>query len=110
MPNPKDADDSTVLRTIKQTSRPVNTKDSCVVATRALPACLGYSIRKGVRTPLLGMEKYFDKHIGNLKLANVQAWATPTSASASTTHAGFADDPTTMRSIVSLIKTSALAS
>jgi hypothetical protein len=40
------------------------------------------SFENGLRTPLLGIEKYFDNYIGQLKLANVQAWATPTSASA----------------------------
>jgi hypothetical protein len=78
--------------------------------SRSLLYLVSESFENGVRTPLLGMEKYFDKHIGKFKLGNVHAWATPTSASASTTHGGFDDDAATMRSIVSLIKTNAIPS
>ncbi len=78
--------------------------------SRSLLYLVSESFESGVRTPLLGMEKYFDEHIGKFKLGNVHAWATPTPASASTTHGGFDDDAATMHSIVSLIKTNTLPS
>jgi hypothetical protein len=62
-----------------------------------------------VRTPILGIEKYFDASIGKLGLKNVQAWSAPQgSASQSTTHGGFDDDVATRTSIISLIKTGKL--
>ena len=66
------------------------------------------SFEHGVRTPIFGMEKYFNKRIAGLGLKNVQAWAAPHSASQSTTHGGFDDDVATCKSVINLIKTGKL--
>jgi hypothetical protein len=72
---------------------------------RSLLYLVSESFEGGVRTPLVGMETYFDREImRGPKLPNVKAWVAPSAATASTTHGGFDDDPATMRSIVALIK------
>ncbi|MEW6313394.1 MAG: C1 family peptidase [Pseudomonadota bacterium] len=76
--------------------------------TRSLLYLVSESFEHGVRTPILGMEKYFNEHIASLGLKNVQAWSAPLGASQSTTHGGFDDDRTTMDSIIGLIKTGKL--
>jgi hypothetical protein len=50
------------------------------------------------------MEKYFDEEVRALHLLNVKDWMAPSSATTSTTHGGFDDDPATMKSIIALIK------
>ncbi|HYL79426.1 MAG TPA: C1 family peptidase [Candidatus Acidoferrum sp.] len=75
---------------------------------RSLLYLVSESFEGGVRTPILGMEKYFAQSVGSLNLKSVHAWAAPGPASASTTHGGFDDDATTMQSIISLMKTGAL--
>jgi len=78
--------------------------------SRSLLYLVSESFEYGVRTPILGMEQYFDKEVAPLKLTNVKAWSAPTRASASTTHGGFDDDLATMKNIISLIKTNAVPS
>jgi hypothetical protein len=62
------------------------------------------SFEKGQVTPILGMQKYFDKEIGSLKLSNVTVLPAPGQSSKSTTHGGFGDDHATMTKVISLIK------
>jgi len=71
---------------------------------RSLLYLVSESFEGGVRTPLLGMEKYFDVEVAPLKLPNVKTWVAPGPATASTTHGGFDDDKRTMESIINLIK------
>ena len=71
---------------------------------RSLLYLVSESFEGGVRTPILGMAKYFDEAVGSLRLPSVKAWVAPGPASASTTHGGFDDDPLTMGSIISMIK------
>jgi len=73
--------------------------------SRSLLYLVSESFEHGVRTPILGMEKYFDQYIASLRLKQVQAWSAPLGASQSTTHGGFDDDAATRSSIISLIKT-----
>ncbi len=77
---------------------------------RSLLYLVSESFEGGVRTTILGMERSFAQSVGRLNLQNVHAWAAPGAASASTTHGGFDDDETTMRSVISLIKTGRLPS
>ncbi len=70
---------------------------------RSLLYLVSESFEGGVRTPILGMEKYFDRDVGSLGLASVKAWMAPALATASTTHGGFDDDPATRESIIKLI-------
>ncbi len=77
---------------------------------RSLLYLVSQSFESGVRTPILGMQKYFNERIGGLNLQTVKAWAAPSIVSASTTHGGFDDDAATMKSIISLIKTGLLPS
>ena len=72
---------------------------------RSLLYLVSESFENGIPTPILGIEKHFNEHIGSLKLKNVQSWSAPTTGVAtSTTHGGFDDDPTTMKSVINLIK------
>ncbi|MGH8501029.1 MAG: C1 family peptidase [Gammaproteobacteria bacterium] len=75
---------------------------------RSLLYLVSESFENGVRTPLVGMEKYFDEHIGGLKLKNIRGWSAPMRASASSTHGGFDEDRATMRSMISLINKNVL--
>lgn len=77
---------------------------------RSLVYLVSESFEGGVRTPILGMEKFFTQSIGRLNLPNVHAWTATGAASASTTHGGCEDDEATTRSVISLIKTGALPS
>jgi hypothetical protein len=68
---------------------------------RSLLYLVSQSFEGGVKTPILGMQKYFNA-LGNLP--NMRAWAAPGAQSKSVTHGGFDDDATTMASVISLIK------
>ena len=74
--------------------------------SRSLLYLVSESFENGVRTPILGMEKYFGKRISSLK--NVHVWSAPTGPSQSTTHGGFDDDLATRKSVVNLMKTGKL--
>jgi len=72
---------------------------------RSLLYLVSESFENGITTPILGIEKHFNEHIGVLKLKNVQSWSAPTTGVASsTTHGGFDDDEVAMQSVISLIK------
>jgi hypothetical protein len=72
---------------------------------RSLLYLVSESFENGIPTPILGIEKHFNEHIGALKLKNVQSWSAPkTGVASSTTHGGFDDDEATMKSVISLIK------
>jgi hypothetical protein len=72
--------------------------------SRSLLYLVSESFEGGVRTPLIGMEKYFNEEVLSLELPNVKAWVAPSPAIGSTTHGGFDDDPATMRAVIALIK------
>lgn len=78
--------------------------------TRSLLYLVSESFEHGVQTPLLGMEKYFDKYMARHNLKNARSWSSPMGdASQSTTHGGFDDDKATRDSVISLIKTGKLS-
>lgn len=83
---------------------------------RADPTCrpiLGYSrsllylvsraFEGGVRTPIVGMETYFEE-IRRLGLENVKAYTAQGADSSASTHGAFDDDETTIRSVIRRIK------
>ncbi len=72
--------------------------------SRSLLYLVSQSLEHGQSTPILGMEKYFNDHIGSKKLPNVFTWAAPGKESNSTTHGGFDDDEVTMSSVIALMK------
>ena len=72
--------------------------------SRSLLYLVSQSLEHGQSTPILGMEKYFNDHIGSKKLPNVYTWAAPGKESHSTTHGGFDDDQVTMASVIALMK------
>ena len=72
--------------------------------SRSLLYLVSQSLEHGQSTPILGMEKYFNDHIGSKKLPNVFTWAAPGKESNSTTHGGFDDDQVTMSSVIALMK------
>jgi hypothetical protein len=74
---------------------------------RSLLYLVSEAFEGGVRTPILGMQTYFDADVVPLNLPGVKAWIAPGPATASTTHGGFDDDRATMQSIITLIKGSA---
>jgi hypothetical protein len=76
--------------------------------TRSLLYLVSESFEHGKRTPILGMEKYFNEHIASLGLASVKSWSAPLAASQSTTHGGFDDDAATRANVINLIKTGEL--
>jgi hypothetical protein len=76
--------------------------------TQSLLYLVSESFEGGSRTPLLGMEKYWNQSIGALQLPNARAWTTPGSTGHSATHGGFDDDAATRHSIISLIRTGEL--
>jgi hypothetical protein len=72
--------------------------------SRSLLYLVSQSLEQGQRTPILGLEKYFNDKIAAKRLANVYTWAAPGRESKSTTHGGFDDDQVTMMSVISLMK------
>lgn len=70
--------------------------------SRSLLYLVSQSFEKGKVTPILGMEKYFEK-IKDEGLANVNVVTAPGGDSQSTTHGGFDDDEKTMNKVISLI-------
>lgn len=77
--------------------------------TRSLLYLVSESFEGGRRTPILGMEKYWNASLGALKLKNVQAWSSPGAHSASATHGGFDDDKVTRDRLIALIASGAAA-
>lgn len=72
---------------------------------RSLLYLVSESFEHGVRTPILGMEKYFrDSRQIQRVIGRVSYWAAPTAETASNTHGGFDDDEKTMKTIIKQIK------
>ena len=72
--------------------------------SRSLLYLVSQSLEQGQKTPILGMEKYFNDEIASKNLPNVHTWAAPGTESKSTTHGGFDDDQVTMASVIALMK------
>lgn len=73
--------------------------------SRSLLYLVSESFEGGVRTPILGMDRYFqaDRQLQQAK-SRIRSWAAPNAGSASTTHGGFDDDEKTMGTIIRLIR------
>ena len=70
---------------------------------RSLLYLVSESFEGGRRTPILGMQKYYDK----LDAApNMRAWSAESRETRSTTHGGFDNDEVTLRSVIRQIKAS----
>ena len=72
--------------------------------SRSLLYLVSQSLERGEKTPILGLEKYFNDEIASKNLPNVSTWAAPGRESKSTTHGGFDDDQVTMSSVIALMK------
>jgi hypothetical protein len=72
--------------------------------SRSLLYLVSQSLERGEKTPILGLEKYFNDEIASKNLPNVSTWAAPGKESKSTTHGGFDDDQVTMASVIALMK------
>ncbi|HKQ34114.1 MAG TPA: C1 family peptidase [Nitrospiraceae bacterium] len=72
--------------------------------SRSLLYLVSQSLERGEKTPILGLEKYFNDEIASKNLPNVSTWAAPGRESKSTTHGGFDDDQVTMASVIALMK------
>ena len=75
---------------------------TCGPYTRSLLHLVAESFEGGARTPILGMQKYFEPALAKLK--NVTVHVAPGKTSASTTHGGFDNDATTWKSVLRFIK------
>jgi hypothetical protein len=74
---------------------------------RSLLYLVSESFEHGIRTPILGMQTYYDDLLQRLPATvrgRMRAWSAPGPASASATHGGFDDDARTLASVVALIK------
>jgi len=72
---------------------------------RSLLYLVSESFEGGKRTPVLGMEKYFNEYIAPLNLNNVKAWPAPGEMCTAKEHGAFDNDKLTMRNVVAeLIK------
>ena len=69
---------------------------------RSLLYLVSESFENGIQTPILGMEKYFDKLIP--KSPDIEIIRAPSGKSESTTHGGFDDDEKTRSNIIAAIK------
>lgn len=67
---------------------------------RSLLYLVSESFEHGVRTPILGMEKYFETMVATRGHPLIRAFTSPGTAALSTTHGGFDEDDRTIRSIV----------
>lgn len=72
--------------------------------SRSLLYLVSQSLEQGQKTPILGLEKYFNDEIASKNLPNIYTWAAPGKESKSTTHGGFDDDQVTMASVIALMK------
>jgi hypothetical protein len=75
---------------------------TCAPYGRSLLYLVSESFEGGARTPILGMEKYFDPALA--RLDNVTVHVAPGRASASTTHGGFDNDDATRRRVLEFIR------
>ncbi len=74
---------------------------------RSLLYLVSEAFEHGVRTPILGLERYFAQFVAGLPpaaRARVRGWTAPAEHSRCVTHGGFDDDEATMRAVVRLIK------
>jgi hypothetical protein len=72
---------------------------------RSLLYLVSQSFEGGRRTPILGMQTFFDDPASKLsKDERIRAFVAPSDCSASTTHGGFDDDPKTRASVINCIK------
>jgi hypothetical protein len=75
---------------------------TCSPYRRSLLYLVSESFEHGVQTPILGMQRYFDKAFGTR--AKLKSCVAPGVVSGSTTHGGFDDDPGTRAQVVRFIK------
>ena len=75
---------------------------TCGPYRRSLLWLVSQSFEGGVRTPILGIKRYFDADAA--MPAGVAAHVAPGATSASTTHGGFDDDEATLAQVVAFIK------
>jgi hypothetical protein len=74
---------------------------TCGPYRRSLLYLVSESFEGGRRTPILGMQKYFDQ-LG--KLRNSTVHVSPGATSTSTTHGGFDDDDPTLQRVIEFIR------
>lgn len=75
---------------------------TCVPYKRSLLYLVSESFEGGERTPILGMQKYFDPKLAKFK--NVTVHVSPGRTSTSTTHGGFDNDAPTQKQVIKFIK------
>ena len=77
-------------------------KDNCSVYSKSLLYLVSNSFEPGRKTPILGMQTFFDEK--QYKHPNIKAYHSPGSFSKSTTHGGFDNDTATIDTIIKNIK------
>jgi hypothetical protein len=83
------------------TDRAEEDDSTCGPYRRSLLYLVSQSFEGGLKTPILGMQKYFDALEADLP--RTQVWVAPGPVSASTSHGGFDNDPGTQQQIVDFI-------
>jgi hypothetical protein len=76
--------------------------DTCSPYKRSLLWLVSESFEDGVRTPILGMQKYFESY--QAKLAGAVLHESPGPIARSSTHGGFDDDKETQKQVLKFIK------
>lgn len=105
--------DATILKAIHQKkirnyyqfhlSDEIELKDNCSIYSKSLLYLVSNSFEPGKKTPILGMQKFFENE-SNYKLPNIKAYHSPGVYAKSTSHGGFDNDDATIESIIKNIK------
>ncbi|MBK7692040.1 MAG: C1 family peptidase [Bacteroidetes bacterium] len=81
----------------------VEKKDNCSIYSKSLLYLVSNSFEPGKKTPILGMQKFFEKD-ARYAIPAIKSYYSPSVFSKSTSHGGFDNDPTTIETIIKNIK------
>ena len=81
----------------------VELKDNCSIYSKSLLYLVSNSFEPGRKTPILGMQKFFEKE-SNYQRATMKSYHSPGVYTKSTSHGGFDNDVATIDTIIKNIK------
>ncbi len=81
----------------------IELKDNCSIYSKSLLYLVSNSFEPGRKTPVLGMQKFFEKQ-SNYNLPNIKSYHSPGVYAKSTSHGGFDNDVATIETIIKNIK------
>lgn len=79
-------------------------KDNALLYGKSLLYLVSGSFEGGVKTPILGMEKYFQAMIQGLDVSSIRYANSNSKETNATRHADFDNDPVTIQSVIKFIK------